>query len=52
MKYLIDYLVEAVKFPDLREYNTKKLRLDELIEFHIDEWIFVKYDNIYTICNN
>ncbi|CAD8137321.1 unnamed protein product [Paramecium octaurelia] len=37
LKYLIDYLMDAVKYPDLREYNTKKLRLDDLIEFHIEE---------------
>lgn len=29
--------MDAVKYPDLREYNTKKLRLDDLIEFHIEE---------------
>ena len=37
LKYLIDYLLEAVKHDDLREYN-KKLRLDDMIEFNIEEW--------------
>ncbi|CAD8059513.1 unnamed protein product [Paramecium sonneborni] len=37
LKYLLDYLIEAVKYHDLREYNTNKLKLDDLIEFHIEE---------------
>ncbi|CAK85344.1 unnamed protein product (macronuclear) [Paramecium tetraurelia] len=37
LKYLIDYLIEATHYQDLREYNTKKLRLDDLLEFHIEE---------------
>jgi len=34
---MCNYLIEASKFDDMREYNTKKLRLDDLIEFHIEE---------------
>ena len=36
LKYLIDYLMEAAKHDDLREYN-KILKLDDLIEFNIEE---------------
>lgn len=33
---MIDYLTEAAKHNDLREFN-KRLRLDDLIEFSLDE---------------
>ena len=35
---MIDYLKEAIKYEDLREYN-KRLRLDELMESLLEEWI-------------
>ncbi|CAK91803.1 unnamed protein product (macronuclear) [Paramecium tetraurelia] len=37
LKALIDYLKEAVNYPDIREYNTNYLKLDELMEFNLDE---------------
>lgn len=36
LKHLIDYLLEAAKHDDLRIYN-KKLKLDDLIEFNMEE---------------
>jgi CTD small phosphatase-like protein 2 len=36
LKELMDYLIEATNYDDLREYNVKKLKLDELIDFHIE----------------
>jgi len=37
LKYLQDYLIEAKKFDDLRDYNRQKLRLVELANSNIEE---------------
>ncbi|CAD8118016.1 unnamed protein product [Paramecium sonneborni] len=37
LKALIDYLKEALNYSDLREYNSNYLKLDELMEFHLEE---------------
>lgn len=36
LKYMIDYLTEAAKHDDLREFN-KRLRLDDLIDYNQEE---------------
>ena len=36
LKHMIEYLTEAAKHNDLREFN-KRLRLDDLVEFRLDE---------------
>lgn len=37
LKFLVDYLVEASTYDDMREFNRKKLRLRELIDFNLEE---------------
>ena len=37
LKYLCNYLIEASTSEDLREFNKKKLRLNELAELKIED---------------
>ena len=37
LKYLIDYLLEALYVDDIREFNKKKLKLNELVNLTTDE---------------
>jgi len=37
LKYLCNYLIEGCTFEDLREYNRKKLKLNELAELKIED---------------
>ncbi len=39
LKYLMDYLIEARKHDDLREYNREKLKLIELANSNIEEFL-------------
>jgi len=39
LKYLMDYLLEAKKYDDLREYNKEKLKLVELANSNIEEFL-------------
>lgn len=37
LKYITNYLIEAAKFDDIREFNKKMLKLNELSELKIEE---------------
>lgn len=39
LRYLMDYLIEAKKYDDVREYNKEKLKLVELANSNIDEFL-------------